>query len=1321
MRRRPMCGHRRQGRDGLPHEKADPAQVQRLRNILTPPDDKQEIWRRHREDKTTKWFGVVRDPAGRPYLEDYGRYASLRMTRLKVAGRQQSPQLVSFIGVTNAGKSSLISMLIQHESVHHEDHFPSPVVGSTTHDSVPTSGDVHLYLDPLRSNDDRPIMYADCEGFEGGEKPPMGSQEHIRISQGHGDDDLDAYRRPIRWANRDDFRQREYAVTALYPRLLYTFSDCVVFVLRNPKTFQSSVLTRLLEWGATAMERSINQPTLPHCVIVLNGSDPALPPEEWDVGTARRSLLSTLDGALDRVPRFRELAALWRARGYHVETAEELILRYYGSFQVVRVPLHPHYGVMDEQIAKLRALVHEACERSWLAKWAANLDLDADEWHTYLQSGFDHFTAHIDIPFDLMQTSLMRNPIPSNFSDHVLQLCKALSAPSETPKRKTVTRTFDRMAKMVASCVMMYCVRSKKGRFFHQSLGDVPNGLRRAIDIYRERYSRCLYRSPDGTRACMLMRAGHSAKGHQDLLGVIAPGDHQAVLGENFGLSWTAQIEATLTEFSEVCTKARIDSLGGRERTEEQTALQLHKSNTKDFFDDVGSDVTSHVTCFACLMDTPEHILPCGHVLCTACVGAWGHAYRCSVAIDFCPVHSDYVDPVAIFPVKPAGAGVRILALEGGGVRGVIQLEFFAAIERAMGNHMAVQKFFDLIVGTGTGGLVATILSAEGQSVQEGRNTFIAICERAYGKKQHMLSGWLLGSTTKSQYAAEPLYEATKEAFADALFFGSPGHFSPGSRVAIPCVSEGRDQTVVLANYRRAPDDTTPYTLHRPHGPETELKVWECVCAGMANTTHFKPFSSGDHLLVEVGVTELFKFAKREARATWPDREEPDIFLSISTEGRSARSSTPTHGSQFSNLERLLSPYLRHAHGKVCEGKAAQAACQEDRSERRVRRQRENGDWEMRLHVPLDESLPPADSVADCESLRDTVRKRLQQPYLLAAVQRVASYLLATYFYLHVESDVSDRSPGSAYIACRRDDGHPETMKLGKILREKWTRDFSPYFCSPALRDEQGEPFKFDLSHDILTHMAQHGELAPNKVPLDRLLRGEESVSVYLVLSPKGDRKFPISGMPYVIRPRAWKPDHFNETDQPVRDGYGHSRTSSHSSVATGPPHRQTVFDSPGESHRSRLSSSSSMWSRSRPSRHSTTGPEDVRRSEENIGHVDDTSVEMTPGAADERGQRSSLTNARSCQRHRRPDPASGSRSARRHSAVEGEALPPREPTRAETSRPWRGGGLHAFSLADEHASQRASVREIEGDIRIGLDDAIDRAINEFGAPPTTR
>jgi hypothetical protein len=37
--------------------------------------------------------------------------------------------------------------------------------------------------------------------------------------------------RPITWATDSELSSRQYIVTNLYPRILYTFSDVVVFVL----------------------------------------------------------------------------------------------------------------------------------------------------------------------------------------------------------------------------------------------------------------------------------------------------------------------------------------------------------------------------------------------------------------------------------------------------------------------------------------------------------------------------------------------------------------------------------------------------------------------------------------------------------------------------------------------------------------------------------------------------------------------------------------------------------------------------------------------------------------------------------------------------------------------------------------------------------------------------------------------------------------------------------------------------------------------------------------------------------------------------------
>ena len=124
------------------------------------------------------------------------------------------------------------------------ESFPTPVVGAIGLD-VPTSGDVHLYSDPKTAMSNNPILYADCEGLEGGEREPLGARlkrkdRPSRIGRiGSFEEKVQKIRhtseREITWADTNVKRGREFAVTHLYPRLLYTFSDVVVFVLKNPR------------------------------------------------------------------------------------------------------------------------------------------------------------------------------------------------------------------------------------------------------------------------------------------------------------------------------------------------------------------------------------------------------------------------------------------------------------------------------------------------------------------------------------------------------------------------------------------------------------------------------------------------------------------------------------------------------------------------------------------------------------------------------------------------------------------------------------------------------------------------------------------------------------------------------------------------------------------------------------------------------------------------------------------------------------------------------------------------------------------------------
>jgi hypothetical protein len=200
----------------------------------------------------------------------------------------------------------------------------------------------------------------------------------------------------------------------------------------------------------------------------LNASENSTEQHLWDPDIATNKLLQSLSGTVFKNDKFKKYAAFWRERQRQVDTVEELLLSYYSSVRVVRIPTHGRPNLISEQVSKLYRCIQSACTTARLRKGSLRMLLDADELQPYLQFAFDHFACDLDTPFDFVQASFVNSPIPSDFGGNVLKLAINMMDVWENVASGSIL--FTELSYMVASCIMLDSARHGiKGIKFNHS------------------------------------------------------------------------------------------------------------------------------------------------------------------------------------------------------------------------------------------------------------------------------------------------------------------------------------------------------------------------------------------------------------------------------------------------------------------------------------------------------------------------------------------------------------------------------------------------------------------------------------------------------------------------------------------------------------------------------------------------------------------------------------------------------------------------------------------------------------------------------------
>ena len=190
----------------------------------------------------------------------------------------------------------------------------------------------------------------------------------------------------------------------------------------------------------------------------------------------------------------------------------------------------------------------------------------------------------------------------------------------------------------------------------------------------------------------------------------------------------------------------------------------------------------------------------------------------------------------------PEDRDFRILAIDGGGIRGIFPAAVLAGLEKRCLGGASVAGYFDLIAGTSTGGIIALGLSAglTGADllklyVERGSEIFPPLGRGLIGRARRRFRSWRRIALYSYEY--EVLAQILREVF------GLQKLGAARSRLCIPSF-EGEYGEV--------------YIFKTPHHPDSRKDLHESMVkvalAASAAPTYFRPLRDAGYTFVDGGV-----------------------------------------------------------------------------------------------------------------------------------------------------------------------------------------------------------------------------------------------------------------------------------------------------------------------------------------------------------------------------------------------------------------------------------------------------------------------------------